>query len=108
MAEATPSSAPAPADGESISQQQQKPWHISFAEDLQRTVSESADSAIRSALSLQQNSSSHLRSLQVTVSSSSFFSSCLFCFQIHLSPWIFYFFVYMYAMYALCEHLTPS
>lgn len=64
MAEATPSSAPAPADGESISQQQQKPWHISFAEDLQRTVSESADSAIRSALSLQQNSSSHLRSLQ--------------------------------------------
>lgn len=83
MTEATTFSAleSAPTDGESTSQQQQT-WHISFAEGLQRTVSESADSAVRSARSLQQNSSSHLSSLQVTVSSSSFFSSSLFCFQI--------------------------
>lgn len=68
MAEATLSSAPAPEDGGPTSQQQQKPWHISFAEDLQRTVSESADSAVRSARSLHENSTSHLRSLQVAFS----------------------------------------
>lgn len=36
-----------------------------WVEDLQRTVIESKDSAIRSARSFQQNSSSHFRSLQV-------------------------------------------
>lgn len=36
-----------------------------WVEDLQRTVIESKDSALRSARSLQQNSSTHLRSLQV-------------------------------------------
>ncbi|KAJ4834203.1 RGS1-HXK1-interacting protein 1 [Turnera subulata] len=35
-----------------------------WVEDLQRTVTESADSAIRSARSFQHTSSSHLRSLQ--------------------------------------------
>ncbi|GLT82469.1 hypothetical protein SLE2022_008370 [Rubroshorea leprosula] len=35
-----------------------------WVEDLQRTVKESTDSAIRSARSLQQNSSTHIRSLQ--------------------------------------------
>lgn len=37
-------------------------WEV--MEDLQRTVKESKDSAIRSALSFQQSSSSHLRSFQ--------------------------------------------
>ena len=36
-----------------------------IAEDLQRTVVQSKDSAIRSARSFQQASSSHIRSLQV-------------------------------------------
>lgn len=36
-----------------------------WVEDLQRTVIESKDSAIRSARSLQHNSSTHFRSLQV-------------------------------------------
>ncbi|KAK9273578.1 hypothetical protein L1049_018388 [Liquidambar formosana] len=45
---------------ETSEQQEKKPWHESIAEDLQRTT----DSAIRSARSLQHNSSTHLRSLQ--------------------------------------------
>ncbi|CAK7339062.1 unnamed protein product [Dovyalis caffra] len=40
-------------------------WEV--MEDLQRTVKESKDSAIRSALSFQQSSSSHLRSFQDNV-----------------------------------------
>lgn len=39
-------------------------WRTYIAEDIPRTVQESADSAIRSARSLQQSSSTHLRSLQ--------------------------------------------
>lgn len=41
-------------------------WRAYISEELPRTVQESADSAIRSARSLQQSSSTHLRSLQVT------------------------------------------
>nr|GEW34843.1 reverse transcriptase domain-containing protein [Tanacetum cinerariifolium] len=41
-----------------------KAWIAYICEDLPRTVAESADSAVRSARSLQQNSSSHIRTLQ--------------------------------------------
>nr|GEU32167.1 uncharacterized protein [Tanacetum cinerariifolium] len=41
-----------------------KAWIAYISEDLLRTVAESADSAVRSARSLQQNSSSHIRNLQ--------------------------------------------
>lgn len=44
-------------------QQQEKPWHSYIYEDLPRTVQESVDSAVRSAWSLQQNSSTHIRTL---------------------------------------------
>lgn len=40
-----------------------------WVEDLQRTVIQSKDSAMRSARSFQRSSSSHLRSLQVPTSS---------------------------------------
>lgn len=50
-------------------------WEV--MEDLQRTVKESKDSAIRSALSFQQSSSSHLRSFQDHVPEAiSKFNSC--------------------------------
>ncbi|KAJ9555323.1 hypothetical protein OSB04_009937 [Centaurea solstitialis] len=56
---------PAAADGPPPeNQQQEKPWHTYISEDLPRTVQESADSAVRSARSLQQNSSTHIRTLQ--------------------------------------------
>ncbi|GKE96528.1 hypothetical protein Tco_1581383 [Tanacetum coccineum] len=42
-----------------------KAWIAYISEDLPRTVAESADSAMRSARSLQQNSSSHIRTLQL-------------------------------------------
>ncbi|KAL0369968.1 UNVERIFIED_CONTAM: hypothetical protein Sangu_0314900 [Sesamum angustifolium] len=42
-----------------------KAWRTYISEELPRSVKESADSAIRSARSLQQSSSTHLRSLQV-------------------------------------------
>ncbi|XP_059628709.1 RGS1-HXK1-interacting protein 1 [Cornus florida] len=45
-------------------QQQDKAWHTYISEDLPRTVLESTDSAIRSARTLQHNSSDHLRNLQ--------------------------------------------
>nr|KAJ0215466.1 hypothetical protein LSAT_V11C300139980 [Lactuca sativa] len=45
-------------------QQQEKPWHSYIYEDLPHTVQESADSAVRSARSLQQNSSTHIRTLK--------------------------------------------
>ena len=51
--------------------EQQQDWLTYISEDLPRTVQESADSAISSARSLQQSSSTHLRSLQVTNSGSS-------------------------------------
>lgn len=41
-----------------------KPWHSYISEDLPRSLSDSRDSAIRSARSLHQNSSTHLNSLQ--------------------------------------------
>ncbi|XP_047966550.1 RGS1-HXK1-interacting protein 1 isoform X1 [Salvia hispanica] len=44
--------------------EQQQDWLTYISEDLPRTVQESADSAISSARSLQQSSSTHLRSLQ--------------------------------------------
>ncbi|PSR90283.1 Meiotic coiled-coil protein [Actinidia chinensis var. chinensis] len=44
--------------------QPEKPWHAYLSEDLPRTVAVSADSAIRSARSLQSNSSTQLRTLQ--------------------------------------------
>ncbi|KAI3523546.1 hypothetical protein L1887_01746 [Cichorium endivia] len=52
------------ADAAPENQQQEKPWHSYIYEDLPRTVQESADSAVRSARSLQQNSSTHIRTLQ--------------------------------------------
>lgn len=52
------------ADGTSENHQQEKPWHSYISEDLPRTVQESADSAFRSARSLQQNSSTQIRTLQ--------------------------------------------
>lgn len=52
------------ADGIPENLQQEKPWHSYIYEDLPRTVQESADSAVRSARSLQQNSSTHIRTLQ--------------------------------------------
>ncbi|CAK9141616.1 unnamed protein product, partial [Ilex paraguariensis] len=45
-------------------QGKEKAWHSYISEDLPRTFHESADSAIRSARSLQNNSSTHLRGLQ--------------------------------------------
>ena len=53
------------ADETAENQQQEKPWHSYIYEDLPRTVQESVDSAVRSARSLQQNSSTHIRTLQV-------------------------------------------
>ncbi|XP_010276434.1 PREDICTED: uncharacterized protein LOC104611177 [Nelumbo nucifera] len=44
--------------------QEQKPWHAYTAEDLKQTVFGTTDSALRSARSLQENSSTHFRSLQ--------------------------------------------
>ncbi|KAF8398616.1 hypothetical protein HHK36_017547 [Tetracentron sinense] len=44
--------------------QEEKPWKAYTAEDLKRTVFESTDSALRSARSLQDNSSTYLRALQ--------------------------------------------
>lgn len=44
---------------------QNKAWHSYISEDLPRTVQESTDSAIRSARSIQNTSSTHLRTLQV-------------------------------------------
>ncbi|MCD9646674.1 RGS1-HXK1-interacting protein 1 [Datura stramonium] len=44
--------------------QQNKSWHYYISEDLPRTVQESTDSAIRSARSIQNTSSTHLRTLQ--------------------------------------------
>lgn len=43
----------------------QKAWLTYISEDLPRTVQESADSALRSARSLQHTSSTQVRSLQV-------------------------------------------
>nr|KAJ0214874.1 hypothetical protein LSAT_V11C300129890 [Lactuca sativa] len=45
-------------------QHQEKPWHSYIYKDLPRMVRESADSAVRSARSLQQNSSTHIRTLK--------------------------------------------
>lgn len=53
------------ADETAENQQQEKPWHSYIYEDLPRTVQESVDSAVRSAWSLQQNSSTHIRTLKV-------------------------------------------
>lgn len=60
-------SPPNAGDGasENHHQQVEKPWISYISEDLPRTVQESADSALRSARSLQQNSSTQVRSLQV-------------------------------------------
>ncbi|KAK6923827.1 hypothetical protein RJ641_010027 [Dillenia turbinata] len=48
-------------EGEAL---EEKPWHATIAEDLPRTVMESTDSALRSARTLQHNSSTHLRNLR--------------------------------------------
>ncbi|KAM3376237.1 RGS1-HXK1-interacting protein 1 isoform X1 [Capsicum galapagoense] len=42
-----------------------KAWHSYVSEDLPRSVQQSTDSAIRSARSIQDTSSTHLRTLQV-------------------------------------------
>ncbi|KAK3409634.1 hypothetical protein EUGRSUZ_J01745 [Eucalyptus grandis] len=60
MAEASPSP---PAAEPAVPRQNGKSI-ADIAEDVQRTVLESRDSAIQTARSLQQNSSTHLRSLQ--------------------------------------------
>ncbi|KAL7611384.1 hypothetical protein Lser_V15G11230 [Lactuca serriola] len=52
------------ADETVENQQQEKPWHSYIYEDLPRMVQESADSAVRFARSLQQNSSTHIRTLK--------------------------------------------
>lgn len=44
---------------------QNKVWHSYISEDLPRTVQQSTYSAIRSARSIQNTSSTHLRTLQV-------------------------------------------
>ncbi|XP_011048149.1 PREDICTED: uncharacterized protein LOC105142285 [Populus euphratica] len=49
-------------DNSNNSRSSSSSWEV--MEDLQRTVKESKDSAIRSAVSFQQSSSSHLRSFQ--------------------------------------------
>lgn len=64
IGEVAANSPPSAADGTPENQQQEKPWHSYISEDLPRTVQESADSAVRSARSLQQNSSTHIRTLQ--------------------------------------------
>ncbi|XP_077230769.1 chromosome-associated kinesin [Tasmannia lanceolata] len=46
------------------SSEEGKPWNAYTAEDLKRTVFESTDSAFRSARSFQENSSTHLRTMQ--------------------------------------------
>ncbi|OVA08854.1 hypothetical protein BVC80_8041g5 [Macleaya cordata] len=54
-------------EGEVGKVEEKQPWqsyYYTSAEDLKRTVFESTDSAIRSARSLQENSSTHLRTLQ--------------------------------------------
>ncbi|PHU13697.1 hypothetical protein BC332_14902 [Capsicum chinense] len=43
-----------------------KAWHSYVSEDLPRSVQQSTDSAIRSARSIQDTSSTHLRTLQQT------------------------------------------
>lgn len=58
-----------------------------WMEDLQRTVIESKDSAIRSARSIQHNSSSQFRSLQVFESVDLRFFSCSFS-TIFVINWI--------------------
>uniref|UniRef100_A0A7C9A6D8 Uncharacterized protein n=1 Tax=Opuntia streptacantha TaxID=393608 RepID=A0A7C9A6D8_OPUST len=45
-------------------EQPSKPWHSYISEELPRSLMDSRDSAIRSARSLHQNSSTHLSSLQ--------------------------------------------
>ena len=47
--------------------QPSKPWHSYISEELPRSLMDSRDSAIRSARSLHQNSSTHINSLQVTL-----------------------------------------
>lgn len=72
MAEASPtvadtSASPAPEgkpNGSTLSSTTKSIAEL--AEDVQRTVMESRDSAIRSARNLQRNSSTHLQSLQVS------------------------------------------
>ena len=48
-------------------EQPSKPWHSYISEELPRSLMDSRYSAIRSARSLHQNSSTHLSSLQVTL-----------------------------------------
>ncbi|KAL2487662.1 hypothetical protein Fot_40954 [Forsythia ovata] len=47
-----------------VDQTVEKPWHSYISEDLPRSVQQSTDSAIRSARSFQQSSSTHLRTFQ--------------------------------------------
>ncbi|KAL2470050.1 Uncharacterized conserved protein UCP022280 [Abeliophyllum distichum] len=47
-----------------VDQTVEKPWHSYISDDLPRSVQQSTDSAIRSARSLQQSSSTHLRTFQ--------------------------------------------
>ncbi|XP_058079321.1 RGS1-HXK1-interacting protein 1 [Magnolia sinica] len=49
---------------ESPSPAEEKPWHSYTAEDLKRTMYESTDSALQSARSLQESSSTHFRAFQ--------------------------------------------
>ncbi|XP_022857218.1 uncharacterized protein LOC111378275 [Olea europaea var. sylvestris] len=56
--------APTPPSPSPVDQTVEKPWHSYISEDLPRTVQQSTDSAIRSARSLQQSSSTHLRTIQ--------------------------------------------
>ncbi|KAL3616391.1 RGS1-HXK1-interacting protein 1 [Castilleja foliolosa] len=60
--EAPPQPSPLPPPSQSALPA--KAWSTYLSEELPRTVQESTDTAIRSALSLRQSSSTHLRSLQ--------------------------------------------
>ncbi|KAJ0606099.1 hypothetical protein HanRHA438_Chr02g0095481 [Helianthus annuus] len=61
---ANPPSIAADTTPENHQQQVEKPWLAYISEDLPRTVQESADSALRSARSLQHNSSTQVRTLK--------------------------------------------
>ena len=54
------------AEGEQQSRSPSQSWQSYISEDLPRSLMESTDAAIRSARSLHNDSSAHLRSLQVS------------------------------------------
>lgn len=55
---------PTPSTSPTTDKAKEKAWHSYISEDLPRTVQQSTDSAIRSARSFQQSSSTHFRAFQ--------------------------------------------